>query len=250
MRGHLVRVPPQLLKLSVMAVRSHPTREKLIAAGRRRFADEGWTTARVRDIIADARQSNDSAINYHFGSRAGLLQAILRIGVEEMESARRTEWDALGGGDGPVETLPVRQITDMVIRPLADHLQTQDGIDFIRIVGQLGPYTSVERALETDVLQNTVLRQQVEHLTATVVAETDQVRATHRIRLFLIALIAMLSARALKIAELVASGQGTTADDGIDAAAMDALLCEAGEFPHEKFVDEIVLSLSAALVAR
>lgn len=232
-----------------MAVRSHPTREKLIVAGRRRFADEGWTTARVRDIIADARQSNDSAINYHFGSRAGLLQAILRIGVEEMESTRKAQWDALRGSDGTVEQLSIRQITDLVIRPLADHLQSRHGIDFIRIVGQLGPYTSVERALETEVLLNTVLRDQVEHLTAMVVAETDQVRATHRIRLFLIALIAMLSARAMKLAELVTDGKGTEGEDGIDAIAMDQLLQEAGEFPHEKFVDEIVLSLAAALVA-
>ena len=59
------------------------TRQSLYLAGLRRFASEGWHSARIRDIVADAGQGNDSAINYHFGSRRGLrctLRVIAQVG--------------------------------------------------------------------------------------------------------------------------------------------------------------------------
>ncbi|TDD63787.1 TetR/AcrR family transcriptional regulator, partial [Actinomadura darangshiensis] len=51
-------------------------------AGARLFAAHGIDAARTRDIVALAGQGNDSAITYHFRSRAGLLDAILRAGVQ------------------------------------------------------------------------------------------------------------------------------------------------------------------------
>ncbi|TDC74289.1 TetR family transcriptional regulator, partial [Actinomadura sp. 7K507] len=53
------------------------TRERLQRAGARLFAAHGIDAARTRDIVALAGQGNDSAITYHFGSRTGLLEAIL-----------------------------------------------------------------------------------------------------------------------------------------------------------------------------
>ena len=71
--------------------RATATRDALYLAGLRRFASDGWRTARVRDIVADAGQGNDSAINYHFGGRAGLLREVLDRGVLRMEAERRAD---------------------------------------------------------------------------------------------------------------------------------------------------------------
>ncbi len=64
------------------------TREALIRAGAHLFAAHGIDAARTRDIVHHAGQANDSAITYHFGSRAGLLNAVLRNGITRMEPAR------------------------------------------------------------------------------------------------------------------------------------------------------------------
>jgi 3alpha(or 20beta)-hydroxysteroid dehydrogenase len=52
------------------------TREKLIRAAEELFAARGVDGARLREIVALAGQSNPSAVQYHFGSRAGLLDAV------------------------------------------------------------------------------------------------------------------------------------------------------------------------------
>lgn len=232
-----------------MASRSQTTREKLISAGRRRFAEEGWTTARVRDIIADAEQSNDSAINYHFGSRAGLLQAILRIGVESMEEQRRQQWARLqDAGVDLSDPLPIRTITDLTIRPLADQLQTREGLEFIRVVGQLGPYTSVPAALQTDVLKDTILHDHVDKLFITVETYVDRDRANHRVHHFLIALISILAARARMVLDIVdAAPAGADAEHTV-FVDMDLRLAEVNAQSHQLFVDDLILTLSAALV--
>ncbi|MGW8331436.1 TetR family transcriptional regulator [Streptomyces sp. NPDC055897] len=61
-----------------MARTSGPeTREKLIRAAEEVFAAQGVDGAQLRDIVKLAGQSNPSAVQYHFGSRAGLLDAVM-----------------------------------------------------------------------------------------------------------------------------------------------------------------------------
>ncbi|MEU2949903.1 TetR/AcrR family transcriptional regulator [Streptomyces xanthochromogenes] len=61
-----------------MARTSGPeTREKLIRAAEEVFAAQGVVGAQLRDIVRLAGQSNPSAVQYHFGSRAGLLDAVM-----------------------------------------------------------------------------------------------------------------------------------------------------------------------------
>ncbi|MEV6045156.1 helix-turn-helix domain-containing protein [Streptomyces xanthochromogenes] len=61
-----------------MARTSGPeTREKLIRAAEEVFAAQGVDGAQLRDIVRLAGQSNPSAVQYHFGSRAGLLDAVM-----------------------------------------------------------------------------------------------------------------------------------------------------------------------------
>lgn len=52
------------------------TRQALLAAAAPIFARDGYQIARIRDIAA-AASVNLSAINYHFGSKQGLYEAVL-----------------------------------------------------------------------------------------------------------------------------------------------------------------------------
>ncbi|MFD4321284.1 TetR/AcrR family transcriptional regulator [Streptomyces sp. NPDC058548] len=61
-----------------MARTSGPeTRDRLIRAAEELFAAQGVHGAQLRDIVSRAGQANPSAVQYHFGSRAGLLDAVM-----------------------------------------------------------------------------------------------------------------------------------------------------------------------------
>ena len=51
------------------------TRERLLDAAERLFAERGYSNVSTRDI-AEAARSNAAAAHYHFGSKEGLLEAV------------------------------------------------------------------------------------------------------------------------------------------------------------------------------
>ncbi len=101
------------------------TRASLIRAAEECFARDGIDGASAREILRLAGQANDSAINYHFGSRWGLLEAIVAKHVAEMDSVRDVS-------PGTLEELVRAWVT-----PAVDQLHTASGRDFLRIVNQV-----------------------------------------------------------------------------------------------------------------
>jgi AcrR family transcriptional regulator len=120
------------------------TKERFIAAGERLFAREGVHRVKVKDLNALVGQRNASALHYHFGSRDGLLRAIVERHRSVVDAERARRLDALG--DDP----PVRDLVEAVIAPLAERLRTPSGRDYLRIVPQLldVPTTTAPAALE------------------------------------------------------------------------------------------------------
>jgi len=59
------------------------TRQAIMKAAVRLFADKGFEAASVRDIVASARV-NQAAINYHFKSKDGLYLEILKTAFEKL----------------------------------------------------------------------------------------------------------------------------------------------------------------------
>jgi AcrR family transcriptional regulator len=53
------------------------TRERILKAAERLFADRGYEETSIRGIVAKARV-NQAAINYHFGGKDGLYREVLR----------------------------------------------------------------------------------------------------------------------------------------------------------------------------
>lgn len=72
---------------------SAATRASLIDAAAPLFAKEGYDGTKTRDI-ADKAKANVSAINYHFGSKMGLYQAVIRQQAEETNETYPLETDA------------------------------------------------------------------------------------------------------------------------------------------------------------
>lgn len=66
------------------------TRQLLLTAARRRFAQDGYTSTTVRDIAADAGV-NYALINRYFQSKEGLFEACLRRAIKDLDQPANAE---------------------------------------------------------------------------------------------------------------------------------------------------------------
>ena len=69
-------------------VESAESKAKMLAAAERLFSEGGINAASLREIATAAGQRNPFAVQYHFGTREGLVQAIFDHRMFEMEPIR------------------------------------------------------------------------------------------------------------------------------------------------------------------
>ncbi|MFC9515127.1 TetR/AcrR family transcriptional regulator [Nocardiaceae bacterium NPDC056970] len=113
-----------------------PARERLLRAGEYLFAREGIARVRIRDLNAMAEVRNDSAVHYYFGSREGLLEAIVVQHMVDV-SARMDELvRRLCVGREPSREALRDAIAAMTI-PLAEKLLDERGRDFVQIMSEV-----------------------------------------------------------------------------------------------------------------
>jgi len=93
------------------------TEQRLLEAAGQVFADKGFKAATVRDIVARAGIKNIAAVNYYFGDKEKLYDAVLRYafqcGLSHMAFA---PW--------PEGTPPATKLRDY-IRAMAEHILQQ-----------------------------------------------------------------------------------------------------------------------------
>jgi AcrR family transcriptional regulator len=110
------------------------TRQQLIDAAARAFAEEGVHAASLVEITRRAGQRNRGAVHYHFGGREGLLVAVLE---EHAPFLARREGELLQAArSGPADD--VASVVEAVVRPaveLAD--RGERGRQYLAIVGEL-----------------------------------------------------------------------------------------------------------------
>jgi AcrR family transcriptional regulator len=102
-----------------MPIDPGPTRQKLIDAATKLFAEHGVANVALAEINRAADQRNASALQYHFGGRDELLRAILRPYAETIRRRRLTLIHAIGDSASPVDD-PLRTATGVLVRPIAE----------------------------------------------------------------------------------------------------------------------------------
>ncbi|MCB2052022.1 MAG: TetR/AcrR family transcriptional regulator [Novosphingobium sp.] len=90
------------------------SRTKLILAAEVLFAREGIDGVSLRQVAAHAGQRNHHAVQYHFGTREDLVQAIFDYRMEQMET-RRLEMLAKAKNEGLLHD--ERTIADIIFLP-------------------------------------------------------------------------------------------------------------------------------------
>ncbi len=106
-----------------MAVSNGTTRERIIDAAERLIADRGLDAVSLRMITSAAGAGNASAIQYHFGDRAGLIRAVLARRRPDVESRRHVLLDHIEASGAP----ELRDLAAAFVRPLASELNGGGG---------------------------------------------------------------------------------------------------------------------------
>jgi AcrR family transcriptional regulator len=98
--------------------RSQPTRQRILDAAERLFAQRGFHGVSIRDITGAA--GVDVALaNYHFGSKQGLLESVVERRAEDLNADRLARLDALLATSR--RKLPtLEEIIDAFTHPLLD----------------------------------------------------------------------------------------------------------------------------------
>jgi AcrR family transcriptional regulator len=94
------------------------TREALLAAAERLFAENGVHAVANRQISEAAGQGNNAAVSYHFGTKADLIRAIVRCHTEQIERTRARMVAEAGGSSD------LRDWVACLVRPVTEHLET------------------------------------------------------------------------------------------------------------------------------
>jgi AcrR family transcriptional regulator len=111
------------------------TPEHLVRTAERLYAQQGITAVSLRQIVAAAGHRNPAAIQYHFGSRDGLLRAIVESRVGLFNDRRLAMLDALHqrGRDDDL-----RGVVEAVVLPFAQ--DEPPGAYYVRFLARLSAH--------------------------------------------------------------------------------------------------------------
>lgn len=131
---------------ALLAESASDTKSRLLRVAERLFAEHGFGGVSVRQLTAAARV-NLAAVNYHFGSKAGLLAAIFEQRCRPMNEERLRRLDACSKrADDPTA---LEQIIAAFIAPaLASSADRGGGATFTRLRATLSvEHNELARAL-------------------------------------------------------------------------------------------------------
>lgn len=119
------------------------TRALLIDVAERLFAERGVGAVALRQVGIEAGQRNNSAAQYHFGSRLGLVDAIVEVRSSAIDERRSALWEQVADA-APDE----RRLLEILVRPLAESLRTPSGQAsyYLRFLTHAFDYPEVRRA--------------------------------------------------------------------------------------------------------
>jgi AcrR family transcriptional regulator len=126
----------------------HETRTRILDAAEELFMQHGFEATSMRQLTAQAG-ANLAAVNYHFGSKDALIEAVFRRRLDAMNAARIAELDRLekqekdGGGRAPSPRQIIGAFVGVSLRMIED--SKSGGRNFIRLLGRT--YTDPQKPI-------------------------------------------------------------------------------------------------------
>jgi AcrR family transcriptional regulator len=120
--------------------RSERARQDLLLVAERLFATHGIDSVSLRQIAVEAGYANPATIQYHFGTKAGLYQAIVEYRMPGIEARRAELLDERDVTDP-------RQLAEVMARPLLEMDRSSYYAEFVgQLVGRIDELPGVYEA--------------------------------------------------------------------------------------------------------
>ena len=150
---------PALIESAAADLDLSNTRDRILDASERLFAQHGFDAVSLRKITSEA-EANLAAVNYHFGSKDELIVAVIGRYLEPINVERLELLSASETAHAP-SPVPVAEIFDSLIRPVANMAQRsrRSRGTFLKLVGRC--LTQSGRAIPEALrpaLRNVILR--------------------------------------------------------------------------------------------
>jgi AcrR family transcriptional regulator len=115
-----------------------PGARAIIATSERLFGQYGLDGVSLRQIVVAAGQVNPSAVQHHFGSKRGLIQAVYEMRTPRVESARQTKLDSMKKRETIEELLAAH------LEPIIEVLPKAKRLLYARFMMRLLPLSDAE----------------------------------------------------------------------------------------------------------
>ncbi|WP_371673510.1 TetR/AcrR family transcriptional regulator [Streptomyces sp. NBC_00289] len=157
---------------AVRAEQASATRELILTAAERLFAERGVYAVSNRQVSEAAGQGNNAAVGYHFGTKADLVRAIVRKHATRIEEIRAR----LVAGVG--DSTDVRDWVDCLVRPVPEHLAALGGPTwYARFCAQVMTDPALHRIMTEESLTSPSLRRIIDGLDRCLPELPPEVRA-------------------------------------------------------------------------
>jgi AcrR family transcriptional regulator len=111
-----------------------PTPTVLLDVAERLFAQRGIASVSLRSIVLASGQGNLSAAHYHFGSREGLIRAVIERRLRTVDALRHRYLDAVVASGREND---VRAIVAAAFEAVADVVRHEPwGADYVQVLAQ------------------------------------------------------------------------------------------------------------------
>ncbi len=113
------------------------TKQRLIEAAESLFADEGFEKVSVRDITQRAN-ANVAAVNYHFGSREGLVEIVMARYISPVNEERLARLEGLER-KAAGKPLVVEELIEAFVRPFVTQVRRSELSEklFFKLMGRM-----------------------------------------------------------------------------------------------------------------
>ena len=110
---------------------------KLVEAAEKLFAEKGFDVVSVRDIT-QAAGGNVAAVNYHFGSRDGLVAVVMSRYMTPVNEERLARLEAAERNWGS-KAVPLEEVLDAFVSPLVTQINKSEMSEklFCKLIGRI-----------------------------------------------------------------------------------------------------------------
>src|SRR5215813_14271709 len=101
-----------------MSARGEKTREHLLDVAERLFAERGIDGVSLREVRIESGARNTGAMQFHFGDREGLYQALMDRHMPRIAEIQQRLFDDMLERTGPDDA---RALVEVLVRPTNDY---------------------------------------------------------------------------------------------------------------------------------